>query len=235
MVRIFCLKYGEKYYNYSHVNRLYQNIKDHLTIPFEFFCITDNSKHISKNIKIIDFDNNDIFIETFNKCRIYNPKIHINCKVLYFDLDVIIHDNIDFLIDDIMYDGITTVCCTWTNAKRNQRLGWTKNAWFQGNSSIIGFYGNDPEVHYIYNHYKKNHRGIVDHYKGGDDIYLLGQLFEINQFKPGHIYSYKMGYINDTFANDKFKFDMEPWKFRHNVPICILNQISTKEKLKYLI
>ena len=119
-VRIYCLKYGEQYQHY-HVNALYNQLIKNTTFEFDMWCITDNVDGIDERITTIKFDSptfgGNPYFKSFNKVRIYNEELNSDFtgKVLYFDLDVIIHNNVDFLLEDIYYGGVTTICCSWVH------------------------------------------------------------------------------------------------------------------------
>ena len=52
-VKIICLKWGTKY-PAEYVNRLYRMVNKHLTIPFEFYCLTENTEGLYSEINILD-------------------------------------------------------------------------------------------------------------------------------------------------------------------------------------
>ena len=50
MKKFVCLKHGNKYPG-KYVNILYQMVKRHSTLPFEFVCITENPNDLDPAIK----------------------------------------------------------------------------------------------------------------------------------------------------------------------------------------
>ena len=57
MVNIICVKWGNKY-NSDITNRLYKMVSRNISIPFNFYCYTENSSGLNKNINIIPIPDN---------------------------------------------------------------------------------------------------------------------------------------------------------------------------------
>ena len=89
MINVFCLKCDKKY-DRSFVTKLKDSVNKHLTKKHKFFCLTDDPKE-KWDIPIVRK-----FPDVWNKMHILN---YIGDS-LYFDLDIEIHNNIDFLADD---------------------------------------------------------------------------------------------------------------------------------------
>ena len=47
---ILCMKWGDKY-GPEYVNRLYNMVKQHLTLPFTFICLTDDPTGINPAVQ----------------------------------------------------------------------------------------------------------------------------------------------------------------------------------------
>jgi len=92
---ILCLKHGDKY-NFDYVNKLFNGVKKYLQSPFNFFCITDNPKHLHKDIQVIPLPN----LETkgwWFKTFLFSNDLPISGTILYIDLDVVITNNLEKL------------------------------------------------------------------------------------------------------------------------------------------
>lgn len=236
MIDIFCLKYGTLY-TADHVNLLYEQLKQHaLTFDFNLICLTDDSVGINANINIVKIPTN-IKLKTFHKILIYDPAILRKTKVLYFDLDVIFHNSIDFLLQDIIRGGVTTVNCTWTRGILNPIINKKNKTYMQGNSSIIGFYGDDEDVHENYHIFNSDIDYFLDNYPSGDDVFLLHYLSEANMFTRGLIYSYLHGVYSSTQYTDfdgniidhNFPYiDQSPEQLRPHLNVCLLNNVQNK-------
>lgn len=88
-------------YDSEHVNVLYNSIKRNTTLPFNFFCITDDNTGLSKDIK---------YIPLWDKCRYlggcynrlyifsYDMRKLIGKRLFIIDLDCVIVSNIDEIL-----------------------------------------------------------------------------------------------------------------------------------------
>lgn len=98
MLNVICVKHGTKYSD-LHVNRLYSMVKRHLTIPHQFVCFTEDSKNINSDIKIIPLYDDPRIKGWWWKPYIFNSQHFKSEDVnLYFDLDMVIVNNIDKLV-----------------------------------------------------------------------------------------------------------------------------------------
>ena len=98
MNHIVCVKWGNKYIS-QYVNVLYNMVKRHTTVPFEFHCITDDPKGLDAHIKTIKLPN-DPWIKTWwSKLWMFSADFPLKDNILYFDLDVIVFKNIDKLFN----------------------------------------------------------------------------------------------------------------------------------------
>ena len=50
-INIVCFKWGDKF-DSEYVNKLYNMVERHITLPFRFWCITDDSEGIKEQVKI---------------------------------------------------------------------------------------------------------------------------------------------------------------------------------------
>jgi hypothetical protein len=96
MINICCVFYGNKYTS-DYVQKLYNMVQRHLTIPYNFYCFTDHSNlddTISGNIifKELPIHGHEGW---WNKLQLFNKDINLTGVNLYFDLDIVILKNID--------------------------------------------------------------------------------------------------------------------------------------------
>jgi hypothetical protein len=89
---IICVLWGAKY-SEKYVETLYNMVKRNITIPFNFYCLTDREK-ISDNINVIKIPKPELQ-NWWNKMHLYNPAIGLEGNNLYMDLDVVIVGNLD--------------------------------------------------------------------------------------------------------------------------------------------
>ena len=100
-VNIVCVCVGNKY-GKDHVNRLYRMVERNCSLPFSFYCISDKQQDCNTIFvkKELDLESYWWKIELFN--------LDFKDPTLYFDLDVVIHNNIDSFFDKIN-DNIVTI------------------------------------------------------------------------------------------------------------------------------
>lgn len=93
-INIVCVKYGTKYTN-EDVTRLYKMVEKNLSLPFSFYCLSDTD---IPDIQTIPLDMS-LDLETYWwKMCLFN--LDWNTPTVYFDLDIIIQNNFDYIIQD---------------------------------------------------------------------------------------------------------------------------------------
>lgn len=96
---ILCVRFGEKY-GIEYVEKLRNMVDRHLSEPYEFVCLTDDP-HNLPGVKNIFQPNSKYIRGWWHKIHMFNPELPLNENILYFDLDVVIHGNIDKLMNQI--------------------------------------------------------------------------------------------------------------------------------------
>lgn len=93
-VTVACvLRSGGDFFPY-HVSRLYSQLREHSTVPFKFRCLTDQ-----KSIDI--FMTIPLYYKYkgwWAKMELFRPSIFDTPRVVYFDLDTVIVNNIDHIL-----------------------------------------------------------------------------------------------------------------------------------------
>ncbi len=98
-VNLVCLKWGDKY-PAEYVNRLYRMAAKHLTIPFEFYCLTENTDGIDANINILPLEIEEGLKGWWYKLQLFKEDFYgLKGQVMFMDLDVVIVQNMDKLFD----------------------------------------------------------------------------------------------------------------------------------------
>lgn len=134
---ILCMKWGTKY-GAEYVNRLYNMVKRHLTLPFKMVCLTDISEGITPEVECYPIPPLDLPEGSpergWNKLSTFEPDLYgLQGNALFLDLDVVIVDNIDCFFQQ---EGDFLIIHDW---KRPWRI--------TGNSSVYRFkIGAFPEV-----------------------------------------------------------------------------------------
>lgn len=72
-------------------------VSRHLTIPYEFVCLTDDPSPIDR-VKLIVQPSAGYNKGWWHKVHMFDPELNISGRILYLDLDVVIHNNIDKLV-----------------------------------------------------------------------------------------------------------------------------------------
>lgn len=142
LVTILCVRFGNKY-GRDYVERLRNMVARHMTIPYEFACLTDD-QHPIEGVRTIYQPNSNYAKGWWHKVHMFDPALPISGRILYFDLDIVIHNNIDKL-------------ATW---HRSEFLGihdfnraFYAN-WMNLNSSALAW--NHGEQQHIWNQFKKS-------------------------------------------------------------------------------
>jgi len=94
-ITVLCVKFGNKY-GIPYVERLRNMVSRHLSLPYEFVCLTDETKKID-GVRSIIQKNAGYSRGWWHKVHMFDPSLPLSGRILYFDLDVIIFNNIDKL------------------------------------------------------------------------------------------------------------------------------------------
>jgi hypothetical protein len=159
MLTVLCVRFGEKY-GPEYVERLRNMVARNITIPYEFACLTDDQRSI-KGVKTLHIGNQGYSKGWWHKVHMFDKSLGINDRILYFDLDVVIHNNIDKLVlglGDSFY-GIRDF-----NRKFNPK-------WKILNSSAMSWMGN--KEHDIYDMFLRNKMAAMQLHGDQDWIYKV--------------------------------------------------------------
>jgi hypothetical protein len=94
-ITVLCVRFGNKY-GREYVERLRNMVSRHMTIPYEFVCLTDDH-HPIEGVRSIYQPNAQYPKGWWHKVHMFDPGLPIKGRILFFDLDVVIHNNIDKL------------------------------------------------------------------------------------------------------------------------------------------
>jgi len=95
MINVLCVKFGTLY-GAEYVERLRNMVSRHLTVPHRILCLTDD-KHPIKGVETIYQPNAGYKKGWWHKVHMFDPSLPLRGRILYFDLDIVIHKNIDKL------------------------------------------------------------------------------------------------------------------------------------------
>lgn len=158
MLNVICVKHGTKY-GPEYVNKLYNMVQRHLTMPYDFYCFTDNAKGIDLEVKIKTLPDRPEITGWWWKTYMFQMgHFGPSDTNLFFDLDMVIISNIDKLVtyEPDCFVGLEDVGRVFN---RPQKLGsavlrWTSNR----HSNIWDAIDLKP--------------GLTKRYKGGDQDWI---------------------------------------------------------------
>lgn len=133
-ISVLCVKFGTMYHT-DYVIKLRNMVARHLTVPYEFVCLTDDETPID-GVRLIVQPNGGYTRGWWHKVHMFDPTLSLEGIILYFDLDVVIHDNIDKLVaTDCQFLGIRDF-----NRKFNKHyhsLNSSVLSWVRGEHHVI--------------------------------------------------------------------------------------------------
>ena len=129
MVNVICIKWGTRY-GPEYVNRLYHMVQRHLSLPFRFACLTDDSMGLDDGIETFPIPDMHVpaekAVSPWRKLALFAPQLgDLTGKTLYLDLDIVLVDSIDPFFS---YSDKFTIIENWTQKGRGI-----------GNSSVYCF------------------------------------------------------------------------------------------------
>ena len=201
MNHIVCVKWGNKYIS-QYVNVLYNMVKRHTTVPFEFHCITEDPKGLDPHIKTIKLPN-DPWIKTWwSKLWMFGSHFPLQGNILYFDLDVIVFRNIDELFN---YNPDKFMIIRDFNRCRIKD-------WKLCNSSVMRW--NTGTINYLWDDFVSKPNKVMQDNHGDQDWITKRADKDTNHWPDDWIRSYKWEMIGykDTKARrgPKLIFDRPP-------------------------
>lgn len=195
MVNVVCVNWGTKYGpDYTH--RLYNMVRRNTNRDFDFYVLTDQVDRYP-NYKAVELNTDEV--GWWNKLQMFKPGVLPDGEYLYFDLDVIIVDNIDSLFEYNSFAAIRDFI------RPNDGL-LPGNEY---NSSCLRF--NNVESAGIYTHYINNRKlwhGYQKqiHFFGDQNVishYLNSYPYFHNPFPDEWLWSYKKGAKRGAHAGDR--------------------------------
>ena len=197
MYNIICVNVGTKY-PIEYTKRLYNMVERNINQPFKFYVYTDQvSLYNDTNINTIEHKGNEV--GWWCKLNLFKPGVLPKGNWLYFDLDVVIVDDIQPLLD---YSDFA-ICRDFIRPNDGLLPGK------EYNSSVMKF--NSERCEGIYQHYINNvetwkqHQEQI-HFFGDQNVisnYLNYYPDFCNPFPDELIWSYKKGVERGKHAGDR--------------------------------
>ena len=178
MNHVVCVKWGNKYVS-EYVNVLRNMVKRNCTLDYEFHCLTDDPNGLDPAVDVIRLPK-DPWIKTWwSKLWLFSPEMPLKGNILFFDLDVVVFDNIDTLF-------------THNPGKFNIIRDFNRcriNDWKTSNSSCMRW--ESGTMNYLWNEFKQNPTQIMQSNHGDQDWITKRAKQDINWFPDEWIRSYK--------------------------------------------
>ena len=95
-ITVMCVKFGPLY-GREYVERLRNMVNRHLTIPHKIVCLTDD-RHPIDGVETIYQPNANYKKGWWHKVHMFDPNLPLAGRILYFDLDIVLHDNLNKLV-----------------------------------------------------------------------------------------------------------------------------------------
>ena len=226
---VIVVKWGNKFTS-EHVNRIYRMAKRNITLPFNFYCYTENSTGIYDEVNIIPLDTSLGLEKWWWKLTLFKQNNLGNGINLFLDLDVIIQNNINHFFTKVKNNKIIILNNDNTEIKVDVFSPSTAPYY---NSSIMIWYNN--ENYKIYEKFIRNHKLYTKIYHGIDRFfsYEINDSFfvalEINE------YYHRVQATNNTIPKNSYIIKINqpteqfPFKgsvlvfYDKDVPICVFN------------
>ena len=196
VIDVYCVNVGDKY-DREYVFKLKSAVEKHLQLPHNFRCITDKPELYPFSIQADDLPG------YWNKISIF--KYTGTC--LYFDLDVIIHNNIDRLVSD----NFKMINPVWKNPHKAKIVGDRPDIGTSFTNSSVMAWSNEIK---IYDKFMKDPEYYIFKYDG-DDRFLYHET-KHNTFDTNIIYSYRDG--------AQWENDNEQFKYRKEYSVALFHQ-----------
>lgn len=233
-----CIKWGNKY-PATYVNNLYSMVKKNYTKPFTFTCYTDEPEDITCDTLPIPDDGllhpkywlgKETFCFDRAKFSVFNSHnwLGYNGDWCYFDLDVVIQDNIDDI--ELLAQKPRIINSRWQpKSQIHDRLFIdTRGTFF--NSSMMLWPGKSCE--FIYDDVIEHNEIVFKTYiKGSDNYHYWRQREFWKDIPGGWIYSWNRG--------KHYPDDIKKFTYREDAKICIFNtdnvpHPSAKQQIKLI-
>ena len=218
---ILCVKWGTKYDDY--VEKLKSQIEKNCSVPFNFYCITDNP---TKEYDILCSN-----FWAYRKLYIFNEDLFPikGNKFLYLDLDILIHQDLKYFFDLEMSKPY--IVKGYWNDIDNCKKNYGKIMSTPLNSSVVRW--NRGQLKPIYDHVTKNSEVIFFTYRTIDNYYnhFFYNMWEENEsffnvYPKGDVYSWYKGNI--------FPEDMNLKKLRTDHKICLFNNSADTKNNEHM-
>ncbi len=180
-------------YTPQYVNNLAYAVNKHLTIPYQFVCMTDapTEEFTDKVHNVIPFVH--YYPKWWGKIELFRNNLFSGYRVVYFDLDTLIIDNIDFMYS---YSGIF---CGLRDFYHMVSLG----------SGVMCWDGDDERLNCIYTDFISDSQSLIKNNLFGDQQWINTAINKhisyLQDYFPKKIVSFK----KDCFIDNEIIYPEE--------------------------
>ena len=153
--------------------------KRNITTDYKFHCITDSPKDLDPHINTIQLPNDPAIKTWWSKLWMFGADFPLKGNILYFDLDVIIFNNIDHLFTH--NPGKFHIIRDFNRCRVKD--------WKMSNSSVMRWEAGT--MNYLWDEFKANSSKIMSQNHGDQDWITKRATDDINWFPDDWIRSYK--------------------------------------------
>ncbi len=178
MNHVICVKWGNKYIS-KYANVLNNMVKRHTTVPYQFHCLTDDPNGLDPDINIVKLPTDPWIKSWWAKLWMFSPEMPVKGNILFFDLDVIIFDNIDILFTH--NPGKFHIIRDFNRCRVKE--------WKLSNSSVMRW--ESGTMQYLYNEFKEKPHIVMRDNHGDQDWISKRAKGDINHWPDQWIRSYK--------------------------------------------
>ena len=214
---ISCVKWGDKF-SHVHVNRLYRMCQKNMQEEFTFTCYTEDPTDIDGGINIIPLDESlDLETWWWKLCLFQNTSDEVN---LFFDLDVVIQNDITHIKDYVEKDKLMMIKAYWKPWLENPVPTIKRQYDMNLNSSVLLWTGDLTD---IWNRFIDDPEFYMMKYKGIDSHLCFDHTEKLNFFPRGEIYSRAYGIDETDYWYTPGSPGPEKMYFSELHNVCIFN------------
>ena len=192
----------------------------HLTVPYEFHCLTENPRGLDPTIHVIPLPNLPGIKSWWSKLYMFSPAIPLQGTILFFDLDVVIFQNINHFFS---HNPKTFQIIRDFNRCR-------VDDWNLSNSSVMRW--EKGQLDYLWNEFALDPSRITQHNHGDQDWITKRAKHDINHWPDEWIRSYKWEMMPREQSKTKHE---QQWK--HQYPPILKNEcveVFDKKQNRYI-
>jgi hypothetical protein len=227
---ILCVKWGDKYDD-DYVMHLKSQIDQNISLPYNFYCLTDKPKYEFDIQLPTDWDDmydpDKNMFWAYRKCYMFNERLFPQMKgerFLYLDLDILIHSELDYFFDLRMDKPY--IVRGWWNDIENCRKNFGRMKSTPLNSSVIRWNRNQCQT--IYKRIENNKDVVFFTYPTIDN-YFNHHFYNVWDEKISFFRGFPQGDIYSWYKGNIYPDDMETKILRKDHKMCLFNNSSSQE------